>query len=165
MIQKCAEDTKHGGVAGTTGRPNCPPERPQWRNGLISGTPRGANFFTWEGAFPSTNMLWEPPDWKAALQKKPQRSWWTRRQKFDLAVRGADVSWAPLEVLPVEWGRWSIPSTQHHTIPDHMCPVLSSPEQEGYGYWRHFNERPQRWWRDRSISSMRKYWQSWDCLV
>lgn len=42
------------------------------------------------------------PGWKAALQERPQRSWWARRQKPDLAVRNADIPWAALGMLPVK---------------------------------------------------------------
>lgn len=74
----------------TVGRAGCHPETPQQRNGLISGTSWSDNFCTWGGAFPSTKMWWGPPEWRAALQKRPQRSWWSRRQKSDLA---ADEGW------------------------------------------------------------------------
>jgi len=71
------------------------------------------------------------------------------------------------KVLPAGWERWSLPSTYHWW--DHTWSAASSSglpsTKETQAKWRESNKGVQEWWRDWTISPVRKAWESWYCLA
>jgi len=109
--------------------------------------------------------------WKEALQEKTwfqRAASWTRASNVSLQQRCLGV---PAGILPcedccqqVEGGDLSPLLRTGEGEPGVTCPVLGSPVQtDTWTYWKESSEGPQRWWRDKGISPMRKGWRSWDC--
>lgn len=74
------------------------------------------------------------------------------------------IFWAVLdELLPGGQGRSSFPSPQcwwGHTWSTVATSGLPST-RESWTYWKESGKGPQRWWREWSISCIRKGWKSW----
>jgi len=67
--------------------------------------------------------------------------------------------------IAADQGRWSFPCIQHWW--SHTWSTVSSSgllgTSEVWAYWRESRGGPQRWWRDWSISRIRRGWESWEC--
>lgn len=121
---------------------------------------------------PTYSTCWGLTGWKAAWQKTPWVSWWTPNWSWwsnvPLQQRRLIAFWDALgEVLPADWGRGAF---IYHLFSASKVRTWSTVSRSGllstietWARGRKSNN-PQRWLSIWSISSMRKGWDSWECL-